>query len=418
MKKANIKFGTVRKKFGFIVLFSVLGLITLAISRASVNTASIEPEAATLSGNAGAESDTDASNSQYVRFGSAGRDTRSWEEMISDATEATVIPDDCHQDETTISAQRREECRDIAQAGMNIVRNWYNDNTGFESYFDPGLGRYLEESDLEPTPGGTITESNITLEKKLFTGPISIDGDNVVIKNSKIEVGGYSYAIHAGTGSNWTAERITVEYVGQLGPTKSDRGNRVLFATKPGTARRIKALDGFSSGLRSQGDNQLWEYNYIDRVYVTHLNPDGSITGDHNTSATLRSDQADTQPRHDITYRRNLLLDGTSAAFSFYTKNVNLTQRNLLFEENIYDIFHTSNSDGTENRGVNYCANTGNSGNYDNVRWINNIFGMSQRPTNKGNGIWARKCGTSGPHSGDRGDFKSGNRFIDGTAIP
>lgn len=421
MSSLNIKnrIKSARKPALSIAIFAGLGLLTLAFSLAASTSSTIEPESATLTSNVTAVNDTSASGGQFIKFNSGGgSDTRTWEEMIDDAVSSTVIPNDCHQDETTVTEQRRQECRDLAQVGMNIIRNWYIDNTGFESYYDSDLGRYLTEADLEPMPGGSITESNITLERKLFTSPIRIEGDNVTIKNSKVEVGGYTYAIDARFGSNWTVERVTVEYTGQLGPTKQDRGNRVLFATKPGTARRIKALDGFSSGLRSEGNDQLWEYNFIDRVYVTHLNPDGTTAGDHNTSTTLRSHSFDTVPRQNITYRRNLLLDGTSSAFSFYTKNPDLTHNNLLFEENIFDLFHGENSDGSERRLISYCANTGNSGNYDNVRYIGNIFGLTQRPTNKGDGVWKRKCGTSGPHSGDRGDFTSGHRYIDGTSIP
>lgn len=400
------------------VIFGVIGVGFLAFSSAASDSVIVESESTFITGDASVLYDVNTSENQYVEFGSS--DGQTWEQALLAATEATNIPPDCHQDESTISSARTSECRVIAQVGMNIMRDWYIKNTGFESYFDPDLNRFLTDSDLDPYPGGEITESNITLDRKKFSGPITIVGNNVTITNSKVEVGGYSYGIDLRQGSNYTIDRVTVEYVGQLGPTKADRGNRAVYANKPGVVRRVKALDGFSSGFRAEGQGAmdiLWEYNFLDRLYVTDLNPDGSTAGDHNTSATLRSNLGASQGISGVTYRRNMFLDGTSAAFSFYDKEPSVTHSNLLFEENIYDIFHTSNSDGSGGRGVNYCINSGNSGNYSNVRYIGNVFGQSQRPTNKGDGNWYRKCGSSFPSSGNQGDYSSGNRYIDGNPI-
>lgn len=299
----------------------------------------------------------------------------------------------------------------VASNDIEQIRSWYQQNTGFEAYYDEDRGRYLTEADLVPSGSITVTEDNTVLEGLLITGRIQIQADNVVIRASMIDVNGsYSYGIHAAgasAGDNWTVEYVTfANSAYERSQSHEDMGNRLMHTTTSGTARFNQSLDGYRAGFGIvNGYDQRWEYNYVDRIVTS--------PGSHNTSFSLRSQGSAVR---DITVRRNLLLDGTSAALSFYPRT-NEVNRNLLFEENVFDIYH-------DDRSVNYCVNRGsdhpNPGTtyrWQNVRWRGNIFGQSQDPLVQGPQAGQRRCGTSNYASGSGGDEFSGNRLMDGTPI-
>ena len=280
---------------------------------------------------------------------------------------------------------------------IDEIRGWYQANTGLETYFCPDLGRTITEDDLDTISGYDIWEDGTVLEKKRITGRIRIFADDVVIRGCKFEMSGYTNAIHivnspgagpggdtAYAGSNWTVEHVTI--VGN----PDNFSNRAIIASTPGEARFVKVPDGFSSGLRSEGStDQVWEYCYVDRIVTS--------PGSHNTAFTLRSNDGGSATKR-ITVRRSLFMDGTSAALSNYTRSDQLHE-DLLFEENIFDIFYP------DERSVNYCTNRGDgSASYVNVRWIGNIFGQSQTTI----------CGTSGPYAGGMASEWTDNRYVDG----
>ncbi|MBX2869572.1 MAG: fibronectin type III domain-containing protein [Acidiferrobacterales bacterium] len=299
-----------------------------------------------------------------------------------------------------------------ASNDMNQILAWYQTNTGFDGVgcVNPTLGRVPTAADLTTYTGPSqITVDGTVIENKRISGSLIISADNVTIRNSVIDINGaYSYAIAIGGnpslnyGSNWNVHCVTIENsVYESSQNYEDRGNRVMHITTPGTARYIKNLDGFGSGINGQSSGMVLEYNYIEHIVRS--------PGSHNTSMGLRSQGA---PLSNFTIRRNLLRDGTSSAFSFYTRAAGLHE-NILIQENIFDLPHTTST--------NYCVNYDGkhpaypSYTMSNVLYDSNIFGQSN-----GSAV----CGSSGPRNGGC-DLQSGpgiceitnERYIDGNAL-
>ncbi len=290
----------------------------------------------------------------------------------------------------------------VGSNNIETIKSWYKANTGFTAFHSPTLGRKLTADDLEPMRGLAVTEDNTVIEGKYITGSIRIQAKNVTIRGSIIDVNGsYSYGVQAtdSKAQNWKVEYVTFKNSRfDSSQHHDDRGNRAVFASQPGQARFTQTMNGYGAGLRSESsNNQLWEYNYVDRIVTS--------PGSHNTSLSLRSNKGG-RAVQDIVFRRNLVVDGTSSAMSFYPRSAEV-HRNLLFEENIFDIYYSND------RTVNYCVNRGSAEHggvvykWDNVRWRGNIFGQSQ----------TSKCGTSNFASGKSGNEWSRNRYLDGTPI-
>lgn len=290
----------------------------------------------------------------------------------------------------------------VASGDIETIRSWYRHNTGAEAYHRTTQGTTtVDMGELERVDRLKITEDNTVVEGKYITGGVVIQASNVTIRGSVIDInGGYGYGVKATdpSASGWTVEYVSfVNSVHAESGSYEHRGNRAILASQPGTARFNQVLDGYGSGLRSEGSSdQIWEYNYVDRIVTS---PDS-----HNTSFALRSNTGGGAV-HNIVVRRNLLLDGTSAALSFYPRSAEV-HTNILFEENVFDVYYA------DERGVNYCVNKGsdhgdNVYRWENVRWIKNVFGQTQDA----------KCGTSEASSGSSATEFTGNRFLDGTPI-
>lgn len=140
-------------------------------------------------------------------------------------------------------------------------------NTGYTAYFDPGLGRNLQLSDLTVISGTRWVSDFIatggTMTKCRFTGTLIIDIDAVTLRGCLFDnpVGGYLNGTHA---SGWTLDYCTID--------PQTVGDQAIYY-QGYTANRCY-LVGCSDGAKTNGDNTIIRESYI-RVR-------SQDSGDHN----------------------------------------------------------------------------------------------------------------------------------------
>ncbi len=284
----------------------------------------------------------------------------------------------------------------IDSGSIAQIRSWYVAHTGHDAE-----GACPDASTFETLVGvQNITKANTTLENVRIVGPVNVQATGFTLRCAIVDIGGYTYGVdlvNDSPSTGWTLEYVTFTNSKYLASKNPDSmANRPVHTNSAGTARYLKTLDGYGNGYSSvNASDQLWEYVFNDRVVKT--------PGSHNTGLNIRSFGASCASIDNITVRRSLLLDGTSAPLALYTDTCG-THSNLTFDQNIVDMSYASNAAYCLYRGT----DRGNSPTLSNIRFTGNIFGQST----------SAKCGNSGSHTGPRPTEWSGNRFLDGALIP
>lgn len=129
-------------------------------------------------------------------------------------------------------------------------------NTGYTAYFDSGLGRNLQLSDLTVIAGTHWISDYLsvggTLSKKHFTGNVIIDINNVTLSGCLFDspIAGY---LNGNQATGWTLDYCTVD------PTAV--GDQAVYY-QSFTANRC-TLVGCSDGAKANGANTIFTECYI-----------------------------------------------------------------------------------------------------------------------------------------------------------
>ena len=205
---------------------------------------------------------------------------------------------------------------------------------------------------LRPSGGMTITQDGTVVNGLHVQGSITIEADNVTIRNSLIQTDTDGYPIHVDGGA--TGALIEDVEIDNMGGT----GIGVLFSTgSSGTIRRAD-IHSAEDGVRIQGDNVSLEYSYI---HDLQRQPGG-----HHDSVQIRSGD-------NITLLGNTLLPFVRSTGD--PMNAALQIGSLLGDDQVSDLRVI----GNYMNGGNYTINGGGGGIVDSAVYSGNRFGRDFR---------------------------------------
>lgn len=201
-----------------------------------------------------------------------------------------------------------------------IIDNWYAANTGFEAYYDTGLGRTLQASDLTEVGTFTTSSDGQVVEKLVFTGQVNIDHNDVTIRGCRFDQAGAS---GSAVMDQPAGQRFTIEYCTFRGVTTGD-DNRSLYVNGPNefTVRfcqwsrdeKVGSAAMRFEQAQGQGEGINVEYCYI-----------SGVGGGGTSRATAISQRCDTAPHNNVSiYRCNIRGRG-SACITMYNRSFSST---------------------------------------------------------------------------------------------
>ncbi|WP_210438712.1 right-handed parallel beta-helix repeat-containing protein [Nocardioides xinjiangensis] len=205
---------------------------------------------------------------------------------------------------------------------------------------------------LRPSGGMTITEDGTVIDALHVQGSITIEADNVTIRNSLIQTDTDGYPIHVDGGA--TGALIENVEIDNMGGT----GIGILFSTdSSGTVRRAN-IHSAEDGVRIQGDDVSLEYSY---VHDLQRQPGG-----HHDTVQIRSGD-------NITLLGNTLLPYVESTGD--PMNAALQIGSLLGDDQISNLRVV----GNYMNGGNYTINGGSDGIVDSAVYSGNRFGRDYR---------------------------------------
>jgi hypothetical protein len=102
-----------------------------------------------------------------------------------------------------------------------------------------------------------ITTNGAVLEDFDMRGRLTIEADNVTVRNFVIDAGGGTYGI-------WVKPGVS-GFVAEDGEVR-DADSAMVYAQGQITARRLHIHDGASDGFKLEGSGSLVEYSFIERL--------------------------------------------------------------------------------------------------------------------------------------------------------
>jgi hypothetical protein len=262
------------------------------------------------------------------------------------------------------------------------IRAWYRAHTGIAA-----VG--LRDSDLTPSGNVSTTRDGQVIEGLLVTGRISVEHDNVTIRNTKVVNAGNVRAVDVPWSARDRVTRVNLENVSLIGTGGASEYVQAVAGTYIGASKRgspgVQAkrvyINGFGGGFRlsSHGGDAV-EYSMVENIR-TH-------SGSHNTGLSFNGGDGKV-------VLRNWIEGSTSSAMSLYPDHApvtNFTARGNVFDGGGYSVYAGySKTYKDENHGLRFL---------DNLFSRNHWFGpkTNWNPSQPGN-EW------------------SGNRYIDGQTI-
>ncbi|GAB3022616.1 hypothetical protein GCM10011376_28160 [Nocardioides flavus (ex Wang et al. 2016)] len=216
---------------------------------------------------------------------------------------------------------------------------------------------------LTPSDGMTITQDGTVIDGLLVRGTITIEADNVTIRNSLVQSSTSGYPILVDEGA--TGALIEDVEVDNMGGT----GLGIFFSRGSGTVRRAN-VHSAEDGIRIEADDVTVEYSY---VHDLQRQPDGH----HDTIQIRRGD--------NITLSGNTLLPYDSSTGD--PMNAALQIGSLLGDDQISNLRVI----GNYMDGGNFTVNGGGRNEVDSALYSGNRFGRNFRygvSGNLDNSVW------------------------------
>ena len=203
---------------------------------------------------------------------------------------------------------------------------------------------------LQTSDGLRITEDNTVIDGQHVQGSITIDADNVTIRNTRVQTGTSLYPIHVTSGTTGTLiENVEIDNEGGTGIG--------MFLQGTATVRNTN-IHSAEDGIRIQADDVVIEDSYIHDLQ--------RYDGGHHDTIQIRSGD-------DVTIRGNNLQpyhaptnDPMNSALQIGSLSGDDPISNLRVIGNLMN-------------GGNFTINGGRSGDTDSAHYANNRFGSDYR---------------------------------------
>ena len=203
---------------------------------------------------------------------------------------------------------------------------------------------------LEPSDGMRITEDNTVIDGLHVRGSITIDADNVTIRNTLVQTGTSLYPINVANDTTGTLiENVEVDNEGGTGIG--------IFLQGTATVRKVN-VHSAEDGIRIQEDDVL-----IEDSYIHDLQP---YDGGHHDTIQIRSGD-------DVTLRGNNLQAYVPSLDT--PLNASLQIGSLAGDDPISNLRVIGNL----MNGGNFTINGGRSGDTDSAYYADNQFGTDYR---------------------------------------
>jgi hypothetical protein len=255
----------------------------------------------------------------------------------------------------------------------NQLRTWYRQNTGIAA-------AGLTDKDLKPSGSITSTHDGQVIDGRLVSGSISIQHDEVTIRNTKVINDGGSIAIEVAYHARSSVNSFSLENVSIIGTGNPGEFKQAVSGAYASLDAHGVYISGFGKGFHPFVGGSTIEYSMVEDIR-TH-------SGSHNVGMSTRRGVGSI-------VQRNWVEGSTSSALSLYPDGAPITD--FTARQNVFD-------------GGGYSVYAGDSKTFGDqtypVRFVDNRFSRNHRFGPRTN--WD----PSKP-----GNEWSGNSYLDGEPI-